>query len=247
MGFVTQTIGTREKYMLLEKFGSLEFIDLLSKRSAYLAGGAIRSVYTSARINDYDIYFTDEDGYYSTNEHIKSIDVFQFLGRTDNAITYKNTANEKLYQLIIGDSFIGSPEDIMSKFDFTICQGAYNFKTQEVILSDKFLEHNSQKRLVYTMASSYPLSSLVRMKKYIKYGYEISGTEIVKIALAINDLNMKTYHDLKKQLEGVDTLLLKSLTSKMGELPLKEAGFNLSEFIFMMDRAIEDKFDDMSE
>ena len=93
--------------------------------------------------------------------------------------------------------------------------GAYSFKHKEFYLDKFFLTDNIEKRLRFNPGTEYPICSLYRTIKYQKRRYMLSGIEMIKIALAINNLQMKTYKDLKQQLMGIDTQFLSPLTSKL--------------------------------
>lgn len=93
--------------------------------------------------------------------------------------------------------------------------GAYNFKEEKFYLDNYFLTDNVEKRLRFNPGTEYPICSLYRTLKYQKKGYLLPGIEIIKIALAINNLKMNTYKDLKEQLMGIDTLFLMPLTEKL--------------------------------
>ena len=63
----------------------------------------------------------------------------------------------------------------------------------------------------------------------------ISGVEAIKIALTINALDIKTYKDLKEQLQGIDTLFLRSLTDHLKKKANKKEKYNAKEFLKFFD------------
>lgn len=229
--------------------------NLLSSMEGFIAGGAVLSAFTNNRINDYDIYFSSKENANAfklalkmkdgINEYqipekrkklmVKSkkevIEVF----RTDNAITF--LCDGQKYQLIT--AFYLPPEELFKKYDFTICMGAYSPKANEFYLYDSFLEDVSEKRLKFNIGTEYPICSLLRVLKYQKKGYIISGLEMIKMALTIHKLNLKSYADLKKQLQGIDTLFLKELTDTLSSKEYQEKNFEFESFLKMFDDFIE--------
>lgn len=206
--------------------------DALQDCNCYIAGGAITSVFTGSKINDYDIYFPSYS-HGMTGETLNDMEHFMHamnlfidekpskIYSTDFAITY--VVNGLTFQVIKLYTEMWNIRDIMSKFDFTCCMGAYSPQyftrygensvfDDEFILGSKFLQHNAQKRLVFNIDSDYPLASFLRSKKYMSRGYDFSGLEMLKLVLKCNSIDLTNYADLRKHILGIDTLILKDLT-----------------------------------
>lgn len=173
----------------------------------FIAGGAITSVFTGKKVKDLDIYFISEEKF---NEQLNKFNTDKIFAQfsTDNALSYE--INGVKIQLI--KVYYGMPSDIISKFDFTVCMAAYAPGSEMFLLGDKFLEHNCSKTLVVNPYCDFPISTLCRVRKYVFRGYHLPAVESIKLSLAINNLKLETYHDLKKHIEGIDTLFLKPLT-----------------------------------
>lgn len=114
---------------------------------------------------------------------------------TANAITLVGGV-----QLII--RFVGDPEYIHKRFDFTHAKN-YWIKDRGVVLNPDALESILSKRLKYS-GSMYPICSLLRIRKFIKRGWHVSAGEILKISYDISHLDLSDYDVLKDQLAGVD-------------------------------------------
>lgn len=209
----------RERSILLKGL-TPNFTNILTEHNSFVAGGAVVSVFSDKKINDYDVYF------YEPSDYEKSVYKFNELVirkectiafKSSNAITYKTTAGT-IIQLI---SFkFGSPLTIFDSFDFTFCMGAYLFKSQQFLLHPEFLQHLSQRRLVYNSSNGYPLSTLFRIKKFIqKRGFFIDAVNLLKVALSIHKLDLSNKAELHRQLSGVSTHALEALMSKLERKP----------------------------
>jgi hypothetical protein len=215
----------------------LQGIGLDKQPGWYLAGGACTSAFSNTKIHDLDIFFKSEWALsnalavYSANENAK------VKYSTDNAVSYR-IAGKKV-QFIKKEGFVGTPELVVPHFDFTVSMCAYEPEKRTFHYDTKFMEHLAARTLVYNPDSKNPLSTMVRVKKFLARGYSISGVEMVKLGLAINNLQIKTYKDLKEQLEGIDTVLLKELTDAL--LVKGDSEYDFREFLTMAE-AYLDKF-----
>jgi len=240
----------KQKYALLKNLQDCNILKPLKECSAIIAGGAIRSVFANEEISDYDIYFTckkDLEKFIKIIEDEDKEDDFRKVSFTESAITYKflHSYPKVVLQVIILPELMTIAENIIKQFDFTICMGAYDINKDEFILHDKFLEHLSRKELYYNIACKYPICSMYRVKKYLNKGYCISGIEMVKLALSINNLKMDNYKDLKKQLIGIDTMFLKDLTDVMMTSEYNNKKYEFEQFIDFLDDYFINKIDDL--
>jgi hypothetical protein len=134
----------REARYLRDQAGDA-ILSLMKDHKAFVAGGAITSVFSSSRINDFDLFFPDyialQGALYS-----KLVEVAKKDGKTietDSALSLM--VNNHRLQLI--KVAVGTPEEIISDFDFTICQGAFHF-ARGFIFGDDFFQHLAQRRRV---------------------------------------------------------------------------------------------------
>lgn len=58
---------------------------------------------------------------------------------------------------------------------------------------------------LYYIGSKYPLCSIIRARKFIKRGWSINAGQFVKMALQLNEMNLKNLHVFEEQLIGVDS------------------------------------------
>lgn len=185
---------------------------------AFVAGGAVTSVFTGVNINDVDVYFKSrrafETGVYQAYE-----DGLRCVAASKRAVTFAQ--GNQIAQLMHFDYFPTAP-DIFAAFDFTICMGALDLDAcvkshwdgirlvtegeehpdSGFIFHPDFLKHNSQRFLKFNAGTRYPLASATRVLKYQQRGYTIGKGDIMKIALAVRGVKIDNWDDLKDQIGG---------------------------------------------
>jgi hypothetical protein len=218
----------------INKYIEPKILEQVKLNNAFIAGGALTCIFQDKEPNDIDIFFK--------SNMIEYFEVFRMwlnsygiiLLETDNAVTgqyYKNSI-----QLIKPSCMYGTPEDVISKFDFTICMAAYDQNYPEerrLVLDDRFLPDLGSKKLIYNPNSIRPLSTLNRLQKFIDRGYSISGIELIKLGLAINSRQIRTNSDLKNEILGIDSVFLKSYLNELS---------NEEEFNYEKEQARLDKY-----
>lgn len=100
--------------------------------------------------------------------------------------------------------FWGEVDKIHENYDFEHCKCSYDWKNNKVDLPTKALECIINKELYYS-GSKYPLCSIIRTRKFINRGWSINAGQYVKMALQLNELNLKDLNVFKEQLVGVDS------------------------------------------
>lgn len=136
---------------------------------------------------------------------------------TSNAITLSNKI-----QLVI--RFFGSPEEIHENYDFVHCTNYWYSKTGELVLNQAALESLLSKELYY-VGSKYPLCSLIRTRKFIKRGWNINAGQYLKMAMQLNELDLRDVETLEEQLIGVDVTYFQMLIEALNERKEKDKDF----------------------
>jgi hypothetical protein len=227
----------------------------LAKNEAFIAGGAISSLFTNRVVNDWDIFFRNEDALGRVASFLHSRG-WENVQTTNLARSYKGEMVEEKYgeKICKGDIIIqlvsahyGAPKDIFDTFDFHCCMGAFEFKNQEFYFDDWFFTDNMTKLLRYNYeGETNPVNSMVRVEKYKSYGYSISTQEIMKIALSIRKIKLDTYGDAKKFIQAIPFTNIKRLfMSQLIDKPLGGMGinFNTEEGRNKFKNFMETKFD----
>ena len=197
----------------------------------YLAGGALRAIFSGNKPKDYDIFCNSRVAFLDLYDKLNSDKSNKILFESDNAITYKH--DSKTIQLI--SKVYGTQEDILNVFDMTICQCSYDFITEEFLLNDNFLYHLAAKRIIILPNLKYPFSTLFRVFKYQEKGFTISPVEIIKLILQCRNLKCETLTDWKDQLQGIDTILLSAMfeafQNEKNKSVRADDAFNTEEFL----------------
>lgn len=116
---------------------------------------------------------------------------------SSNAITL----SDKL-QLVV--RFWGDPKKIHETYDFEHTKAYWTSNEKQVVIPARVYELVTNKRLIYT-GSKYPLASIIRIRKFIQRGWNISAGEILKISMQLNTFNLSDINVLEDQLTGVDS------------------------------------------
>lgn len=167
-------------------------------KGAWVAGGALTSVYTGKPINDVDMYF---DGRESFEDAIRCAydDGLWCVAKTSRAVTF--AYGNSIIQLMHFKWF-DSAAAIFDSFDFTCCMAAMSCETKEVVMHDDFLKHASQRFLKFHSGTAFPFGTVARVLKYQKRGYTIGSNEMLRIALKCATVPLASWEDLKEQIGG---------------------------------------------
>lgn len=98
--------------------------------------------------------------------------------------------------------FHGDSDAIKATFDYVHATNYFAF-SEGLVTRKEALESIITKQLKY-QGSMFPLTSIIRMKKFIKRGWNISAGEMLKIMFQISELDLKDPDVLEEQLIGVD-------------------------------------------
>ncbi len=96
---------------------------------------------------------------------------------------------------------------------------------RKLVLNNKALESIVTKQLYYNN-SIFPVSTLFRIRKFIKRGFNISAGEIFKIAYSISKLDLDDIATLEEQLVGVDSSYFRSFLWKIKQIKADQGNLN---------------------
>lgn len=232
----------RERYELL-RWLDHRLVDELARQGAWVCGGAITSVFSGQRINDYDLYFPSTVSLNAVQDFLKKPEHgFAQKFVTESAVTFSDGRTR--LQLITHPRFIGksTPEEVFGLFDFSVCMAAFDFARWQFSFAEPFFRDLAAKRLVFNVNAPYPIASLWRLKKYLGRGYTLGAVDAIKLAMRIHSIDLSNRRTLKEHLLGVDTLFLKELTDKLGEEAEGDKPYEFHEFIQFMERVLEERF-----
>lgn len=127
----------------------------------------------------------------------KLFESFKPVYMSSNAITLSDGI-----QLVV--RFYGEPEDIHANYDFVHCTCYWKSWDDELVLPPKALESMLTKELRY-VGSKYPLCSIIRTRKFIARDWAINAGQYLKMAMQLNEMDLKDIKVLQDQLVGVDS------------------------------------------
>lgn len=157
------------------------------------------------------IFLRDNVGGMRVNENIVEEDLkYLPVFFSPNAVSLSNNI-----QIIT--RFFGDNEEIHKNFDFV---HATNYFTCEkgLVTNKEALESTLTKQLKY-QGSLYPLTSIIRMKKFVKRNWNINAGELLKIMFQISELDLHDYDVLEDQLIGIDVAYFTQLIEILRSIP----------------------------
>jgi len=126
-----------------------------------------------------------------------------------NAITLSDSV-----QLVI--RFYGEPDEIHANYDFAHCTNYWTSWDGKLILRPDALESLLARELRY-VGSKYPLCSFIRTRKFIARNWTINAGQYLKMAMQLNELDLKDLAVLEDQLIGVDAAYFAEIIQKLRE------------------------------
>ena len=197
-----------------ENFYQLNWLDIfMVGHKGFIAGGCFKNIFNGQKVKDLDIFFENQRDfdeailYYDEISGENGDQEFRFYYENENVKAYKHQSG---ITIELCQKVFGTPKEIISNFDFTICKFAYYKKNEEnslgyaILYDDKFFEHLQLHRLVTDDKILYPMSTFERMIRYIKYGYYPCKETKLKIAKAIHDLSDQQIEVGENLYDGMD-------------------------------------------
>ena len=126
--------------------------------------------------------------------------------------------------------FWGSPDEIHKTFDFVHPTNYFTY-AKGIVLNQNALESLLTKQLKY-QGSFYPVTSIIRSKKFIKRGWNINAGELMKIMFQISKLNLDDMDVLEEQLIGVDVAYFGALIEALRDHKERNPDFELTTDYF---------------
>lgn len=112
--------------------------------------------------------------------------------------------------------FFGEPDAIHENYDFVHCTNYWTSWNGELVLRQAALEALLSKELRY-VGSKYPICSVIRLRKFIRRGWQINAGQILKMCMQISELDLSNPAVLQDQLTGVDAAYFVQLMSRLKE------------------------------
>ena len=130
---------------------------------------------------------------------------FEPIYLTANSIMLKGKI-----QLVL--RFWGDPKEIHSNYDFTHTKAYWTPK--ELVVPEETALALLTKELKY-QGSKYPLTSIIRTRKFIRRGWTITAGEYLKMCVQLQNFDLLNPAVLEDQLMGVDIAYFMAFINKM--------------------------------
>jgi hypothetical protein len=216
------TINTKCQKQIIYKSLGKDTCELIKRHKGFIAGGAINSIFTNRKIQDWDIFFSTQQNALEFMEALGGVAyegkngyIWTKVFESDASISFKGTIEEEMenkkvngdggvdygitfrgmdHKIQVVTMMYGSAEEIIDTFDFTCCMGAFDFEVEDFIFHPNFFPDTMSKTLRFNQSNN-PFMTLWRTNKYRGYGYNLPFEEFLKITLHITTLKFTTMRD----------------------------------------------------
>lgn len=191
----------REK--LPQQITKIRFLDLyMENHNGFIAGGCFKNIFNNEKMKDVDIFFENENDFNSAVEYYKGNEDYIFSYENKNTISYKNKKTNIRIELI--RNTYGTPEEILSKFDFSITKFSYCKRDNSdggieyyCYYHVDFFEDLSLKKLVLEPNILFPVSTFERSLRYSRYGYGLCKESKINL---INSLQGQDVNNISNEI-----------------------------------------------
>lgn len=184
----------------------------LEDHKGFACGGCFKNIFNGDKIKDVDVFFGSLEDFLAAVDHFERDDGYCLYYENANVTAFKEIESGVVVELC--RKIFGSPEQILNQFDFTVTKFAYYNKEVEdddgghiekyVLMHEDFFQHLYLKRLVIDDKVLYPMSTLERMFRYVRYGFSPCKNTKVRIAEGINGLTPEQIVASESLYAGVD-------------------------------------------
>lgn len=152
--------------------------------SVVLGGGAIRSSFSKEYPHDYDLFFLNQE--YARNVELMLVNHhgYKVIFRCPLGELISLQCGPVKIQLILKRTY-SSIEEMLNSFDFTVTQ----FATVDCVTlwSNRQAIKDAKKKSLRVAAITYPVASLNRVQKYLRYGFIPCSDFYKSLAIAVAD------------------------------------------------------------
>lgn len=225
-----------DKFKILDNILILEGKNKENLLNQFFDGKEHQSMYASMIRNlkndQIKLYFKNNSGGMLVNEKIREEDLkYCPIFFSPNAISLSNNV-----QIVV--RFHGDASKIHENFDFVHATNYFTFG-DGLVTNKTALESIITKQLKY-MGSLYPLTSILRMKKFIKRNWNMNAGEVLKIMYQISELDLKNPDVLEEQLIGIDVAYFSELIRILRSSKLDPSQYTSHYINTIIDRVFND-------
>lgn len=166
----------------------------LENHNGFISGGCFKNIFNDQKVKDVDIFFRNEKDFKEALDLFTKSKKYKVKYENDNCNAFIDLEKNITIELI--KKSFGQPEELISKFDFTIVQATYyGIKNNEGEIEYKFsrswrfFEDLHQRKLVIDGESiPYPVNTFERVLKYTKYGFGLCRESKYKLINSLRDV-----------------------------------------------------------
>lgn len=179
--FININVNELQQVKWLDKY--------LDGHNGFIAGGCFKHILNNEKVTDIDIFFMEsKDLVYAHMSRFNEANGFKIIRNNSKVISLKEESTGMKIDLV--KSVYGTPEEVLSKFDFTVTKMAYgsqcmsvssepfedepqevSLREYNILCVDTFFFHLHMKRLVIDDQILFPTSTFERTLRYSKYGF----------------------------------------------------------------------------
>lgn len=178
-------------------------------------------------IQDYGIFKID------VADENKESDKFLPTFFTSNAISLTDDI-----QIVI--RFHGPANKIHENYDFVHATNYYESKSKKLFLREPALTSILTKDLQY-IGSKYPLTSVIRSKKFIQRGFTCGAGTYLKMLYQVSLLDLNDLTVLEDQLAGVDVAYFDALIEALKNMKNRDEKLNYGYLSTLIDRIFNEE------
>lgn len=206
----------REKAQLIKAYNGSDTPDICGNDSYAVALRTLKD-------NQIKLYFQGAQAGYKTGVKQAEKPAYLPVYFSPNAISLTDNL-----QIVL--RFWGDAKQIHETFDYIHATNYFTFE-EGLVRNLAAMESILTKQLKY-QGSHYPVTSIIRAKKFVKRGFNIGAGEMMKIMFQISQLDLTNIDTLEEQLIGVDVAYFDVLITALRNKFVKEPKFQLSQNYF---------------
>lgn len=196
-------------------FRQLFFLDkFLIGHKGFVAGGCFKNIFNKQAVKDIDMFFESKEDFNDAVKYFKDLikeNPEEWRKSYENKNVWAIYSEKDKLRIELVRSVFGSPEEIISDFDFSVTKFAYyrnedNIDAEyymaqfEVMYHEDYFEHLQMKRLVIDDEIPFPVSTFNRSYKYQSYGYGLCKESKIKLITSLREIDVLNEDELGKSL-----------------------------------------------
>lgn len=123
--------------------------------------------------------------------------------------------------------FFGEASQLHTNYDFVHATNYFHYENgnPKLVCNVAALQSLITRELIY-IGSKYPLTSIIRTKKFLNRGFTINAGTYLKILWQVSELNLKDPVELQEQLIGVDVAYFSMLLDVLKNVDPEKLTYN---------------------